>query len=121
MNLYDIEKQGYRLGVEAGRLAFNSPQELLTENRLQTLREHKQELIDQVLLRNFCKLVIHYGIDRNVLLTEERISRELDDADIECLRHNETWEKQQWAEMLADRLTRGWTLADQLPDDAVLH
>jgi hypothetical protein len=64
MNLHDVEKQGYRLGVESGQLAVYGPQELLTEDRLQTLREHKQELIDQVLLRNFCKLVIHYGIHR---------------------------------------------------------
>ena len=47
MNLHDIENQGYRLEVEAGNLAVYGPEELLTDDRLKILREHKQELIEK--------------------------------------------------------------------------
>ena len=119
MNLNDIESQGYTLDVEAGHLAVYGPQELLTDDRLELLRKHKQELIDQVLLRKFCDLVRVFGTAHQVLLSDMEIVRELDAADIECLRSLDTRNKQLWAELLAYRLTRNWTAADRRADETL--
>ena len=119
MNLRDIEDLGYRLDVEAGNLAVYGPEELLTDDRLEALRKHKQELIDQVLLRKFCDWVRAYGTDYQVLLSDLEIVRELDSADIECLRSLDTPEKQVWAELLAHRLTKNWTAADRRTDESL--
>ena len=113
MNLHDIENQGSRLDVEAGHLAVYGPQELLTDDRLEALRKHKQELIDQVILRKFCDLVRAYGTDHQVLLSDLEIVRELDAADLHTLRSLDTRNKQMWAELLAYRLTRDWTAANR--------
>jgi len=121
MKLQEVEAQGYRLDVEADHLAVYGPDYLLTDERLDTLREHREELIDQVLLRKFCQLVKHYGADRSVLLSDEEIRRELDEKDLACLRRLEVWDKQMWAELLADRLTRNWIVSDRVPESALLH
>ena len=116
MNLRDIENQGYQLTVESGRLAVIGPTELLTEDRLEALRKHKKELIDQVLLRDFCTLVRAYGVEHQVLLTDSQIIWELNADDIARLREIDRYAKQQWAETLAHRLTKGWTAADRITE-----
>jgi hypothetical protein len=121
MKLQEVEAQGYRLDVEAERLAVYGPEYLLSDNRLELLRKHRDELIDQVLVRKFCQLVKHYGADRGVLLSDEEITRELDEKDVACLRRLEIWDKHVWAELLADRLTRNWTIADRIPKDTTFH
>jgi len=55
---------------------------------------------------NFCQLVRHYGADRQRLLSYEEIMVELDADDLKELEHTEKRDRQIWAEMLADRLTR---------------
>ena len=107
MNLRDIERQGYTLDVEAGQLAVYGPPELLTDDRMETLRQHKQELMDQVILRKFCDLVRAFGTKYQVLLDDPVIVRELDVADMACLRSLDTYNKQIWAELLAYRLCNG--------------
>ena len=121
MNLQELEAQGFRLDIEGENLAVYAPNFLMTEDHINPLREHKQELMSQIVLRKFCQLVKHYAADRGVLLSSTVITRQLDSADIACLLRIPVWEKQQWAELLADRLTRGWPIADRTPDDAALH
>jgi hypothetical protein len=55
---------------------------------------------------NFCQLVRHYGADHQRLLSYEEIMVELDADDIACLQHLDRHDKQIWAQLLADRLTR---------------
>jgi len=67
---------------------------------------HSTDKTDKTPVRNFCQLVRHYGADRSCLLSYEEIMAELDADDIACLPTLDRHDKQVWAEMLADRLTR---------------
>ncbi len=54
----------------------------------------------------FARLVQAYGTSRGFLLEVETILAELDVADIEDLKHLEVYQKQDWAQMLAYRMSK---------------
>jgi hypothetical protein len=65
----------------------------------------------QQTLNRFVRLVRSYGTEYGVLLHPKEIETELDDRDIAHLLNLDRGEKQDWAELMAYRLTRNWTSA----------
>lgn len=106
MNLHEAESQGYRLNLEQNQLAVYGPDHLLTESKLARLRQHRDSLIREVAVRDFCKLVQAYSAVHGCILDQCNVEAELDNADIEELLRVDTVAKQGWAEMLAYRLTK---------------
>jgi hypothetical protein len=68
--------------------------------------DHLKKVTDKTPVSRFCQLVRHYGADRQRLLSYEEIMVELDADDLKELEQTDRRDRQIWAEMLADRLTR---------------
>jgi hypothetical protein len=100
------EADGYRFSIEDNRLAIEADGELLNAQAVTRLAAHKAELIDQLRVRNFVKLVQAFAVcDYAALLDESEIRAELDADDLADLRTLDRFDLQCWAGMLAYRLT----------------
>ena len=101
-----LENRGYHFHVDGDHLKVEAADHLLHDQAVEYLRLHKPELLVEYRLRAFVRLVRAFGTDHGLLLDDDVILAELDEADQAELITTNIGDRQSWAQMLAYRLTR---------------
>lgn len=102
-----FEADGYHFRIVGDQLAIEAAEHLLNVQALDQLRAHKRELLAEVALRNFVRLVQAAAIhDQQVYFELADIEAELDRDDLHDMITLEREDLQVWAAMLAYRMFR---------------
>ena len=103
--LQALEADGYAFQISGDNLAVKGSNVLLNPHALAQIRKQKPELMEALLLRNFCRSVRTVGVHGyDIVLDDDVIQAELSADDIEFLHHCNREDRQAWAELLAFRL-----------------
>lgn len=102
-----LEADGFEFRMKGARLAVNAPKELLNPQAVDRLRCWRDDLITELVLRNFCNEVQQFGFCKHgTHIKDQIIKTELDDIDRTCLQDTTPAERSVWAELLAYRLCK---------------
>jgi hypothetical protein len=111
-----LEADGFKFCMKGAMLAVNAPKELLNPQAVDRLRSWRDDLITELVLRNFCIVVQQFSFCKHgTHIKEQVIKTELDDIDRTCLRDTTPAERSVWAEILAYRLCKE-LLGEEPPD-----
>lgn len=104
--LDSFEREGYRFQLADDRLMVEGPDQLLSGQALDRLRQRKPEILAECRLRAFVDLVRSVAAcEHQILLHRKEIEGELDADDLAALLQAELPGRQAWAGMLAFRLS----------------
>ena len=102
-----LEADGFKFCIKGAMLSVKAPKELLNPQAVDRLRSWRDDLIEELLLRNFCNEVQQFSFYKHgIHIKDQVIKTELDDIDRACLRDTTPAERSVWAELLAYRLCK---------------
>lgn len=102
-----LEADGFEFSIKGAMLAVNAPKELLNPQAVEQLRGWRDDLITELMLRNFCNQVQQFSFcNHNMSINDQATKNELDEIDLAYLRVAPLHERTVWAELLAYRLCK---------------
>ncbi len=102
-----LEADGFKFCIKGAMLSVKAPKELLNPQAVDRLRNWRDDLITELLLRSFCNEVQQFSFCKHGLHIKDQVIKiELDDIDMACLRNTTPAERSVWAEILAYRLCK---------------